>query len=70
MILVKRDGLNSSLAAREYRSVFPEGTMYQQNLIRGGKLNKQQTTAELFRKLKEDPGCKRARMLLDQLNGL
>ena len=67
MILVKRDGVNRSLASHEYSSVFPEGNMYQSNLVRGGKVDKNQAIAEILRKLKEDPNCKRAQKMLDEI---
>ena len=67
MILVKREGINKMLVASEYSAIFPEGISYQANLIRGGKIDKERATAELFRKLKEDPGSKRAQRLLQQI---
>jgi hypothetical protein len=67
MILVKRNGINAHFAASEYTALFPEGTGYQQSLIRGGKINKGKATAEVSRKLKEDPGSKRAQQLLRQI---
>jgi hypothetical protein len=68
MIFVKRDGVNSALASAEYKEIFPEGAFYQQSLFRGGKINKERAKAEILRKLKEDPGSKRARELLNQMN--
>ena len=67
MIFVKRDGLNSLLSHLEYKSIFPEGTSYQQNLIRGKKVDRDRAMAEVLRKLKEDPECKRAQKLLKQI---
>jgi hypothetical protein len=68
MIFVKRDGVNSAVASAEYKEIFPEGAFYQQSLFRGGKINKDRAKAEILRKLKEDPGSKRARELLNQMN--
>lgn len=67
MVLVKRNGMNAILAASEYTAIFPEGLFYQANLIKGGKIDKNRATAEVFRKLKEDPGSKRAQRLLQQI---
>jgi hypothetical protein len=69
MILVKRNGVNGSLASQEYSSVFPEGNMYQLSLVRGAKVHPDQAIAEILRKLKEDPQCKRAQRLLNEIRG-
>ncbi len=67
MIFVKRNGLNEALEKLEYTSVFPEGNAYQLSLVRGAKVNKNQAMAEISRKLKEDPQCKRAQRLLNEI---
>jgi len=67
MILVRRNGLNEALVSQEYTSVFPEGSTYQLSLVRGSKVNKDQAVAEILRKLKEDPHCKRAQKLLNEI---
>ncbi len=64
MVFVRRNGVNASLAAREYGSVFPEGDGYQRQLVERGTVNRARAVAELQRKLVEDPGCRRARALL------
>lgn len=70
MVFVKRGGTNASLTEMEYTAVFPEGTDYQLSLVRGGKVNQEQAVAEIMRKLKEDPACKRAQKLLNEVRGL
>ncbi|MCI0411935.1 hypothetical protein L0222_03930 [bacterium] len=67
MILVKRKGLNESLVSMEYTSVFPEGVAYQLSLVRGGKVDKDRAIAEILKKLKEDPQCKRAQRMLNEI---
>lgn len=69
MIYVKRDGINGGLANQEYTSVFPEGTAYMRVLKDGKKIDKAKAIGELQRKLKEDPDCKRAQKLLQEMSG-
>jgi hypothetical protein len=64
MILVRRAGINGALAAREYTSVFPEGTGYQRQLVEQGTVDRTRAVSELQRKLAEDPRSRRARALL------
>ena len=64
MIFVRRNGANR--VAAEYRFVFPEGRGYQRMLIEAGRVRKEDFLAEIERKLREDPGSRRARALLDQ----
>jgi hypothetical protein len=70
MIFVKRNGVNGSLAAHEYTAVFPEGTNYQVSLARSGQIDKRLAIAEISRKLKEDPGCKRAQRMLSEMRAI
>jgi hypothetical protein len=67
MILVKRNGVNTALTNLEYTSIFPEGDSYMQMLVRSNKIDKARAIAELQRKLKEDPQCKRAKKLLAEV---
>ena len=69
MVLIKRNGSNQNLMPLEYTSVFPEGAYYEQSLARAGRINVDKAIEELNRKLKEDPSCSRARLLLDSLQG-
>ena len=64
MIFVRRNGANR--IAGEYRFVFPEGRGYQRMLIEAGRVRKEDFLAEIEGKLREDPGSRRARALLDQ----
>lgn len=64
MILVRRNGLNQNLLAQEYTSVFPEGTAYQENLVKDGKIDRIKAIEELQRKVSEDPQCNRAVRIL------
>ncbi len=68
MIFIKRAGLNGALASIEYREIFPEGHSYQQNLIKSGRINKDKAVEEIQRKLQEQPDCKRAGKLLDEIS--
>lgn len=67
MVLVRRNGKNSTLQSLEYTSVFPEGRGYQQTLAHDGKVDSQKAIVELQRKLKEDPSCTRAQRLLSDM---
>ena len=64
MIFVRRNGANP--IADEYRFVFPEGHGYQRMLIDAGRVRKEDFLAEIERKLREDPGSRRAHALRDQ----
>ena len=64
MILVRRDGANAALTAREYEVVVPEGRAYLAELVKAGSVSRELAIAELQRKLREDPGSRRARRLL------
>jgi hypothetical protein len=67
MILVKRNGMNAALTKLEYTSIFPEGSAYMQMLVHSKKIDKGRSVEELQRKLKEDPDCKRAKKLLNEI---
>lgn len=67
MVFVRRGGVNSALAAREYAHVYPEGYRFQEQLVRTGQLDRRAVIAELQRKVAEDPSCRRARQLLAEL---
>jgi hypothetical protein len=67
MVLVRRGGINAALSTREYASVFPEGSGYQQQLIGSGRVDRAQAVAELERRLAEDPTSRRARSLLQSI---
>jgi hypothetical protein len=67
MILVKRNGQNQNLTALEYSAVYPEGHGYQKSLLKAGKLDLEQARQQLQRKLREDPGCRRAQRLLEDM---
>ena len=64
MVFVRRGGANQSLIAREYTVVYPEGDGYQADLVERGVVDRGRVIAELQRKLAEDPGSRRARVLL------
>ena len=65
MVLVRRGGVNS--VEGEYDAVFPEGIGYQRQLVDKGAVNRPRAIAQLQRKLAEDPGSHRAKVLLAQL---
>jgi hypothetical protein len=65
MVLVRRGGVNS--VEGEYDAVFPEGIGYQRQLVDKGAVNRPRAIAQLQRKLAEDPGSHRAKVLLTQL---
>lgn len=67
MVFVRRSGINKELESFEYTAIYPEGTGYQQNLARQGKVDIPKAVQQLQRKLKEDPACNRARRLLQEL---
>ena len=64
MIFIRRDGVNRGLLAHEYSAVYPEGAGYQRSLVESGAVARDRAAAELERKLREDPGSRRAAALL------
>jgi hypothetical protein len=70
MVFVRRKGINAALAATEYAHLFPEGRDYQRQLIIEAGLDRQAVVTELRRKLGEDPTCRRARRLLDEVTAI
>ncbi|MGZ8831179.1 MAG: hypothetical protein ACXW2Q_12485, partial [Thermoanaerobaculia bacterium] len=62
---VRRGGVNS--VEGEYDAVFPEGIGYQRQLVDKGAVSRPRAIAQLQRKLAEDPGSHRAKVLLAQL---
>lgn len=62
MIFVKRNGMNALGAV--YSAIYPEGRGYQKQVIESGAVDRSLALAELQRKLREDPGSRRARVLL------
>ena len=64
MIFIRRDGVNRRLLAHEYSAVYPEGAGYQRSQVESGAVDRDRVAAELQRKLREDPGSRRAAALL------
>ena len=65
MVLVRRAGADpDSLGAKEYRVVRPDDLEYLRRGLAAGWLDRAAFLAELRRKLKEQPDCQRARLLL------
>ncbi len=62
MVFIKRHGVNR--ISNEYGAIYPEGRGYQQQMIARGVADRAHAIAELQRKLREDPSCRRAQMLL------
>lgn len=62
MVFVKRGGANAF--ADDDDAVFPEGRGYQRQLVDEGVVDRARAVAQLQRKIADDPGCRRARMLL------
>ncbi len=68
MVFVRRTAETGQLIeAREYRHVYPENVACQLELIAAGIADSGRCRLELQRKLAADPGCRRARDLLDAL---
>lgn len=67
MLFVRRGGVNAALISGEYDAVFPEGRGYQRQVVSSGMVERARAIAQLQRKISEDPGCRRARELLDSI---
>ncbi len=68
MILIKRKGENEKLLPFEFTQTYPEGIDYMKALLLNGKISRETALNELNRKLKEDPNCKRAQQLLQDIS--
>lgn len=67
MIFVRRAGPNGQALDGEYRIVQPEGTGFMKALVAEGRADRAGAIEELQRKLRDDPGSRRARSLLASL---
>jgi hypothetical protein len=68
MVHVRRTAETARLiATHEYRHVYPEDAVCQLEMIAGGEADFGRCRLELQRKLRDDPGCRRARELLAAL---
>lgn len=69
MVFVRRGGANEALLRYEYTSLYPEGRGYQKQLVATGALDRSRAVSELERKLREEPGCRRARLMMQEISG-
>lgn len=70
MVFIRRNGINQNLLNREYTASYPEGQGYQEMLARSGRIDAGQSIHELEQKLSEDPGCRRAGVLLQAMKAV
>ena len=69
MVKVRRRGANMDVAERlEYAHVDPEDWRHQVEEVRAGRLDPVPILADLERKRREDPGCRRALFLFDAIS--
>lgn len=70
LVMVRRSPESAALVTEEeYRDLYPESVDYQLEVLAAGDADPRRALAELRRALAADPGCQRARRLLEAIAG-